>query len=102
LAQQLGLIYHPRSVLRFEGSEAEPDLMVRRPAPGIDDDWERAPRPILIVEVFSERAAADSARRDLRLTSGRFWPASFDVWLRPRKRSGQQNVGAPEPEDKVR
>jgi Uma2 family endonuclease len=27
--------------------------MVRRPSPGIKDAWERAPRPILIVEVLS-------------------------------------------------
>ena len=49
----LGLIYRPRSVVRFKGSEVEPDLMVRRPAPGIKNAWQRAPRPILIVEVFS-------------------------------------------------
>jgi Uma2 family endonuclease len=52
-ANDLGLVYHPRSVVRFEGSEVEPDLMVRRPSPRIKDAWERAPRPILIVEVFS-------------------------------------------------
>jgi Uma2 family endonuclease len=52
-ANGLGLVYHPRSVVRVDGSEVEPDLMVRRPLPGIKDAWERAPRPILIVEVFS-------------------------------------------------
>lgn len=52
-ANDLGLVYHPRSVVRFEGSEVEPDLMVRRPSPGIKDAWEHAPRPTLIVEVFS-------------------------------------------------
>jgi Uma2 family endonuclease len=26
----LGLVYHPRSVIRWRGSEVEPDLMVRR------------------------------------------------------------------------
>jgi Uma2 family endonuclease len=52
-ANGLGLVYHPRSVVRVEGSEVEPDLMVRRPSPGIKDAWERAPRPILIVEVLS-------------------------------------------------
>jgi Uma2 family endonuclease len=49
----LGLVYRPRAVFRFEGSEVEPDLMVRAPAPGIGDEWERAPLPSLIVEVFS-------------------------------------------------
>jgi Uma2 family endonuclease len=52
-ANGLGLVYHPRAVVRVEGSEVEPDLMVRRESPGIKNAWERAPRPILIVEVFS-------------------------------------------------
>jgi Uma2 family endonuclease len=52
-ANGLGRIYHPRAVFRFRGSEVEPDLMVRAEAPGIGNDWERAPLPILIVEVFS-------------------------------------------------
>jgi Uma2 family endonuclease len=52
-ANDLGFVYHPRSVVRVEGSEVEPDLMVRRPSPGVKDAWERAPRPILIVEVLS-------------------------------------------------
>lgn len=49
----LGRVYRPRAVFRFQGSEVEPDLMVRAEAPGIGNDWERAPLPILIVEVFS-------------------------------------------------
>src|SRR5436305_4043292 len=49
----LGRLYHPRAVVRVEGSEVEPDLMVRAAAQGIGNDWERAPRPILVVEVFS-------------------------------------------------
>src|SRR5205809_8057018 len=28
---ELGLVYHPKSVMRFKGSEVEPDLMVRKP-----------------------------------------------------------------------
>ena len=52
-ANGLGLVYRPRADVRFEGSEVEPDLMVRQPAPGIKNEWERAPRPILIVEVLS-------------------------------------------------
>jgi Uma2 family endonuclease len=50
-ANRLGLVYRPRAVLRFEGSEVEPDLMVRRAAPGAD--WDHAPIPILVVEVLS-------------------------------------------------
>ena len=52
-ANDLGLVYHPRAVLRFEGSEVEPDLMVRQEVPGLGNAWERAPLPILIVEVLS-------------------------------------------------
>lgn len=55
-AQRLGFVYRPRSVLRYRGSEAEPDLMVRLPHPrptGRDRDWDRAPVPILVVEIAS-------------------------------------------------
>jgi Uma2 family endonuclease len=71
-SQGLGLLYHPRSVVRFEGSEVEPDLMVRRPSPGIKDAWERAPRPILIVEVFSPttRRRDQDQKRKLYLDVG--------------------------------
>ena len=60
-AQGLGLVYRPRAVLRFEDSEVEPDLMVRQPSPRKHTAWEHAPRPILIVEVFSD----STRRRDL-------------------------------------
>jgi Uma2 family endonuclease len=62
--QNLGHVYHPKSVLRFEGSEVEADLMVRKPHPdrrGDDSDWNRAPTPDLVVEVLS----SFTRRRDL-------------------------------------
>jgi Uma2 family endonuclease len=52
-ANGLGYVYHPRAVLQFEGSEAEPDLMVRQPHPRRKGKWNTAPIPILIVEVHS-------------------------------------------------
>ena len=56
----LGLVYHPRAVMRFESSEVEPDLMVRqRQRSG--RDWDDAPTPILVVEVLS----GATRRRDL-------------------------------------
>ncbi len=58
-ANDLGKVFHPRAVVRFEGSEVEPDLMVRRPHP--DLDWDDAPTPILVVEVLS----GATRRRDL-------------------------------------
>jgi len=52
-ANGLGQVYHPRAVFRFEGSEVEPDLMVRQEAPGLGNAWEKAPLPMLIVELLS-------------------------------------------------
>lgn len=55
-SQRLGHVYRPKAVMRFRGSEVEPDLMVRREHPdrrGIDSDWTRAPIPILVVEIAS-------------------------------------------------
>lgn len=52
-ANGLGLVYHPRSVVRFEGSETEPDLMVRPPHPRSMASWDAAPAPTLLVEVIS-------------------------------------------------
>jgi Uma2 family endonuclease len=60
-AQHLGFVYHPRSVVRAEGSEVEPDLMVRAPKPSGGRDWDDAPMPILVVEVLS----GSTRRRDL-------------------------------------
>jgi Uma2 family endonuclease len=58
---RLGGIFRPRAVVRFQGSEAEPDLFVRvlrsRPA----TDWDDAPAPSLVVEVLSPT----TRRRDL-------------------------------------
>jgi Uma2 family endonuclease len=60
VANNLGLVYHPRAVLRFEGSEVEPDLMVRQPQRHPRADWDTAPVPILVVEVLS----GSTRRRD--------------------------------------
>lgn len=54
----LGFVYHPRAVFRFQGSEVEPDLMVRQPPRRPKEEWQDAPFPILIVEILS-----DSTRR---------------------------------------
>ena len=49
----LGRVFHPRAVVRFQGSEVEPDIMVRawteRPT-----DWNEAPVPLLVVEILSD------------------------------------------------
>lgn len=59
-SQGLGDVHQPHSVVVFEGSQVEPDLMVRPkvvPAPL----WEDAPIPLLVVEVLSPF----TRRRDL-------------------------------------
>ena len=58
-ANGLGHVYHPRAVLRSEGSEVEPDLMVRAEQ-SRGSSWDHAPIPILIVEVLS----GSTRRRD--------------------------------------
>lgn len=74
-AQRLGLVFHPRAVLRHRGSEAEPDLMVRAAHPrrtGRDRDWSRAPTPILVVEIASPytRRRDRDQKRDYYLRAG--------------------------------
>jgi Uma2 family endonuclease len=60
-ANGLGLVYHPRAVVRIdEDTEVEPDLMVRQPQDRPDASWVGAPLPILIVEI----ASPTTRRRD--------------------------------------
>ena len=58
--ERLGLVEYARSVIRIDGSETEPDLMVRPAAARRPLDWESAPLPILVVEIMSD----SSRRRD--------------------------------------
>lgn len=59
---RVGRVYRPRAVIRFEGSEAEPDLMVRPIAPNVHGNaWEQLPPPLLVVEALSPT----TRRRDL-------------------------------------
>ena len=51
-ANGLGLVLRARAALRHEGSEVEPDLMVRR-RNSRNENWETAPAPSLVVEVLS-------------------------------------------------
>lgn len=56
---ELGTVFQARSVVRCQGSEAEPDLHVSETA--AESDWDDAPTPILIVEVLCR----STRRRDL-------------------------------------
>jgi Uma2 family endonuclease len=59
-SQRLGRIYRPRAVIRAEGSEVEPDMMVRPVPKTMSDRWEDVPLPILVVEIVS----GSTRRRD--------------------------------------
>ena len=71
-AHNLGVVYHPRAVMRVAGSEVEPDLMVRQPRVVRDKDWDDAPTPILVVEVLSgsTRRRDVGQKRELYLEAG--------------------------------
>ena len=56
----LGLVFH-RAVIRFDGSEVEPDLTVQQVHSITDANWDTAPTPSLVVEVLSDV----TRRRDL-------------------------------------
>lgn len=68
----LGLVYHPRTVLRFQGSEVEPDLMVRASPRSNEETWDDAPVPILIVEILSPstRGRDQVQKRNLYMDAG--------------------------------
>jgi Uma2 family endonuclease len=73
-ANRLGGVYHPRAVVQFQGSEVEPDLMVRQPHPRRKDGWAAWPKPILIVEIGSP-----STRRRDRLHKRDFYIDDVEI-----------------------
>jgi len=61
IKERLGYVYHPRAVVMFDGSQAEPDMMVRQPDAEEDHPtWETAPTPLLVLEI----ASRTTRRRD--------------------------------------
>jgi Uma2 family endonuclease len=61
--QNLGFVFRPRAVLRYRSSEVEPDLVVRAAGIKRATDWDKAPKPILIIEILSP----STRRRDLEI-----------------------------------
>ena len=59
-AHHLGNVYHPRAVIQFQGSQVEPDLMVRLSHPKPEAGWAAWPIPLLVVEIISP----STTRRD--------------------------------------
>jgi len=76
-AYHLGAVFRPRAVVRWEGSEVEPDLFVRALRPVPKKDWEGAPVPLLVVEVLSpttrRRDLSDKRRLYLVSGVGEYW-----------------------------
>jgi Uma2 family endonuclease len=60
MREGLGLAFQGHAVMRYDGSEVGPDLMVRAEHRGADAGWDNAPVPILIVEI----ASPGTRRRD--------------------------------------
>ena len=93
-ANGLGLVYRPRAVLRFEGSEVEPDLMVRSDAP--EADWDRAPVPILVVEILSPstRRRDREQKREFYIDAGvaEYWMADPERRTITAVASGRRDV----------
>ncbi len=76
-SQRLGLVFTPRSVVRQQGSEVEPDMMVRPATPTLAKTWAEMPTPLLVVEILSRT----TRRRDheqkrafyLRIGVAEYW-----------------------------
>jgi Uma2 family endonuclease len=93
----VGRVYRPRAVIRFEGSEAEPDLMVRQLSPGIHGNaWEKLPPPLLVVEVLSpttrRRDLANKREYYLDAGAGEYWVIDSEQREIRVIRRGEQDV----------
>ena len=93
----LGRVYRPRAVVRFEGSEAEPDLMVRRASPGVHGNaWEKLPPPLLVAEVMSpttrQRDLVEKREYYLDAGAGEYWVIDGERREIRVMRRGEQDV----------
>jgi Uma2 family endonuclease len=72
MREGLGLAFQGHAVMRYDGSEVGPDLMVRAEHRGPDAGWDNAPVPILIVETASPstRRRDREQKRSLYLDAG--------------------------------
>src|SRR5437868_351283 len=74
---KIGWIEIPRAVMIFEGSQVEPDFMVRR-IDGFELPTERQPAPLLVVEVLSD----STARRDRTAKRSLYFDAGVaEYWM---------------------
>ena len=79
----LGLVFRPRAIVRYDGSEVEPDLMVQQAHSISEVNWDTAPTPILVVEVLSDvtRRRDLGVKRVLYLNAGvaEYWVVDEDT-----------------------
>jgi Uma2 family endonuclease len=71
-AHDIGDVYYPRAVVQFQGSQVEPDLMVRPPHPDPDGGWAAWPAPFLVIEIISPstRRRDHEQKKSLYLSAG--------------------------------
>jgi Uma2 family endonuclease len=96
---RLGHVYHPRAVYRAQGSEVEPDLMVRQVHPDPQGSWDDAPIPILIVEIISDstRRRDHGPKRDFYMETG-----IAEYWIVEARRATITVVRPDQPDRVVR
>jgi Uma2 family endonuclease len=91
----LGFVLRPRAVFRYRGSEVEPDLMVRAAPGGRSTGWDKAPTPILIVEIVSP----STRRRDLEVKREFYLKSRIpEYWIVDPERREVTLVRAGEPD----
>ena len=81
---RLGHVHTPHAVVRTEGSQVEPDMMVRPATQVLPEKWEEMPVPFLVVEVLSRttRRRDHEQKRAFYLRNGvaEYW--IVDRWSR--------------------
>ena len=96
-AHKLGYVYHPHAVVQFQGSQVEPDLMVRPSHPNPEAGWAAWPTPLLVVEIISP----STRRRDHEQKKSLYMEAGVaEYWIvDPEARSVR--VVRPGEEDRI-
>jgi Uma2 family endonuclease len=98
-AHGLGYVYRPHAVIQRDGSQVEPDLMVRQIGT-IDGSWDKAPDPILVVEILSRssRKRDGDAKRAFYLDIGvaEYWIVDPAARAITSTRRGQPDTVAKE------
>lgn len=100
LQHRLGYVFHPRAVVQYDGSQVEPDLMVRQMHPdGENAKWENAPVPSLVVEITSR----STRRRDYNEKRALYLDAGVpEYWIVDREERTMTIVKPSVADEKVR